>query len=478
MQAVSITQSINELLTCLDKAGRTYMFSGTRESYPKWISIHSDSHDGLFLPVKGAHVDGHKFIVPFLRKSELNTSLCAFSFRDEIPTELHSRIIFVEDPVAALQAMARTHRSTFQSPVIGITGSYGKTTFKALLAAVLRGESSMGNLNSTVGLPLSLLHINAATSHPVCLEMGISEPGEFQTLLEGSAPNYGVITHVGPTHLTGLESVSGIIQEKGKLAEWVSHGDGYCWVSESYQSLFPNFLKSLITWVSMDYCLKGLILKKGESSIQMAREPEFPFLKYGLSENVIRVAMAVSDHFSVSPEQFMDGLWQFSKQDLGLRGGLSTIGDHHVFLDCYNASPNSFLFSLERAAILCPEGVRPVGWYAGMAELGPDSLQYHVTVLERIVKSPLYEHGGEIYLFGDPFSQAYEMLKQNMSINFMKLNIHVFPNASDAGLALGHVIGNANSSRFFHVKGSRKFKLEAPFNKVMKSKSVSEEAQS
>ena len=131
------------------------------------------------------------------------------------------RYFFVKDVLTALQDLARFHRSKFTCPVIGITGSNGKTTTKELINAVLssqfRTHATQGNLNNHIGVPLTLLSAKVSEVDMLIIEMGANHPGEITTLCSIANPTYGLITNVGKAHLEGFGSVEGVIKGKTEL---------------------------------------------------------------------------------------------------------------------------------------------------------------------------------------------------------------------------------------------------------------------
>ncbi|MFY9268794.1 MAG: UDP-N-acetylmuramoyl-tripeptide--D-alanyl-D-alanine ligase, partial [Candidatus Manganitrophaceae bacterium] len=186
-------------------------------------------HPGdLFVALKGPRFDAHDFVADALRQGAAGAIVSEAAFSDREKTwrpELDRRfLIRVDEPLAALQRLAIWHRNRFHIPLVGVTGSNGKTTTKEMLAAILsrRGPvlKTEGNLNNHIGLPLSLLRLDA-THHAAVLEMGISQKGEMERLCRIACPTVGVITNIGPAHLEFLGSLEGVAKEKEKMFEAV-----------------------------------------------------------------------------------------------------------------------------------------------------------------------------------------------------------------------------------------------------------------
>jgi UDP-N-acetylmuramoyl-tripeptide--D-alanyl-D-alanine ligase len=187
----------------------------------KGVSIDSRTiREGeLFVAIKGDRFDGHGFVPEVIKKGawgalvERTALEDKFSFLGGL-----KNILPVEDTLIALQEMAYLHRRKFAVPVAGITGSNGKTTTKEMLACILQKQGPVlkneGNLNNHIGVPLTLLRLNAGHKAAV-VEMGMSALGEIDTLARFVGPDVGVITNIGPAHLEFLKSMDLVAQAKG-----------------------------------------------------------------------------------------------------------------------------------------------------------------------------------------------------------------------------------------------------------------------
>ncbi len=180
----------------------------------------------LFVPLRGTRHDGHSFIEGAFTQG---ASAVLTERRGEIRMErCPGALIGVESTLRALGDIAAFWRRRFRLPVIGITGSNGKTTTKEMIAAIIgRSRSCLkneGNFNNLIGLPLSVLKLGAGHKAAV-LEMGMSEPGEIRRLAEIAAPTIGVITNVGPCHLEQLGSLEAVAAAKGELFEALGPDD-------------------------------------------------------------------------------------------------------------------------------------------------------------------------------------------------------------------------------------------------------------
>lgn len=180
----------------------------------------------LFVALSGPHFDGRTFLSQAFERGAAGALISGPCSLDSIPA---SRIIIeVEDPLNALGDLARIWRKPFSVPVVGLTGSNGKTTTKEMLAGILEPTGSTlknpGNLNNLVGLPLTLLGLGPEHRFAV-LEMGMNRSGEIRRLSAIAAPTVGLITNIGPAHLEGLGSLEAIARAKGELFEALSSED-------------------------------------------------------------------------------------------------------------------------------------------------------------------------------------------------------------------------------------------------------------
>ena len=189
----------------------------------------------MFFALRGENFDGNEYALKALelgaryavvnRSSKVGTD-CAAGVLD---ADIAARLVMVEDTLKTLQELARWHRSmTFVDgkplTVIALTGTNGKTTTKELIREVLsvkyRVTATEGNLNNSIGVPLTLLKINSETQLAV-VEMGASHPGDIKELVEVALPNYGLITNVGKAHLLGFGSFDGVKAAKGELYDYL-----------------------------------------------------------------------------------------------------------------------------------------------------------------------------------------------------------------------------------------------------------------
>ena len=184
--------------------------------------ITTDSRDcpagSIFFALKGESFNGNQYAAAALDKG------CAYAVIDEAQYALDDRYIVVPDVLTTLQQLANEHRRALGTPIIGITGTNGKTTTKELIATVLSQKYNVlytqGNFNNHIGVPKTLLRLTPEHDIAV-IEMGANHPGEIKTLVNIVEPNYGIITNVGKAHIEGFGSFEGVIRTKGELYDFL-----------------------------------------------------------------------------------------------------------------------------------------------------------------------------------------------------------------------------------------------------------------
>src|SRR5579871_4391408 len=201
----------------------------------------------LFFAVKGERLDGHDFVAPAMEKG----AIAAIVRKDQLDRFADkSRLLFVEDTLVALQTLATAVRKVWGKPLIGVTGSAGKTTTKEAIAHVLGSKrrvlKSEGNFNNHFGLPLMLLKLEPEHDLAV-IEMGMSHAGEIRALAQIAQPEIGVVTNVAPVHLEFFDSIAGIARAKYELVESLpENGTAVLNTDDEYVSQFGRGFKGRV----------------------------------------------------------------------------------------------------------------------------------------------------------------------------------------------------------------------------------------
>ncbi|MDD3253727.1 MAG: UDP-N-acetylmuramoyl-tripeptide--D-alanyl-D-alanine ligase [Lachnospiraceae bacterium] len=359
------------------------------------ISIDSRTMRGqdLFVPLVGENVDAHRFIEQAFSAGAVAT----LTSEHEEKTDSHPWIL-VGDTKQALQDIGRFYRNRLTLPLVGITGSVGKTTTREMVAAALSGRYQVyktpGNSNSQVGLPITLTEICADDEIGV-LELGMSMPGELTVIAKIAQVDMAVITNVGITHIEQLGSQENIYREKLTIQDGLKDG-GVLFLNGDDPMLRETKAKAGCSTVyygtgaNSDYWAEDIRLEEGcpvFTAVCRARRLPVHLHIMG-SHNVLNamVALAVADAYDVPLEAAVKELETFTgfqnRQQIYERGGVTIIDD------TYNASPVSMKAGLEVLGSM-KQAKRRIAVLADMKELGPDAARFHREVGEWMETHPV-----------------------------------------------------------------------------------------
>jgi UDP-N-acetylmuramoyl-tripeptide--D-alanyl-D-alanine ligase len=335
------------------------------------------------------------------------------------------RLIKVEDTLKTLQELARWHRSMVfvdghHLPVVALTGTNGKTTTKELIRAVLsskyRVTATEGNLNNSIGVPLTLLKVNSETQIAV-VEMGASHPGDIKELVDVAHPNYGLITNVGKALLLGFGSFDGVKATKGELYDYLRRTADKAFINVDNPHLCqmasdrnmqhdPERLESLLIPYGLEY----------QGASVLPSSAEHPFLRIQLdgvlintnlvgsynADNVM-AALAVGKQFGVSFKDAVAAIEAYVPSNN--RSQMTKTSKNTLIVDAYNANPTSMAAALENFSNVSAEC--KVAMLGDMLELGEDSLVEHVAVIRSVASLGLLQ----TFFVGKEFIAASEWLK-------------------------------------------------------------------
>ncbi len=347
------------------------------------LGITTDSRDvkegDLYIALKGERVDGHSFLASVAK----NGSSCALVSEPE--TNLDFQQVQVKDPQEAIGQIANAWRKQFNIPVIGITGSNGKTSTKDLLVHVLKSSydvhATQGNFNTTIGLPLTLLQLN--DEHTVSiLEMGASIPGEIQVLCEIAEPTHGIITNIAPAHLEGFGSIETIAREKEALFR--SLGKGISFVNQADNRIVGMDIEgeSITFGLTPDCDFPADIHQEEDGSLTLILDAhDIPTESQNLSfiKNIIAVS-AIAVTLGVEWENVINQIQSFSPPTG--RCQVKQYNDVTVIDDTYNANLISSLAALDYLKAFSGNG-RRIFVFGDMFELGPTSTDQHRQIGEK-----------------------------------------------------------------------------------------------
>ncbi len=383
--------------------------------YKQHPVVTTDSRDcpkgSIFIALKGESFDGNKFAVQALEKG------CTLAvvddeqvYNDYLDNPLEGKsMALVPDTLQAFKDLAREHRRQFSIPVVGITGTNGKTTTKELVRTVLAQKFNVmateGNFNNDVGVPKTLLRLSP--EHEIAVvEMGASHPGDIKTLVETAEPICGLITNVGKAHLQGFGSLEGVIKTKGELYDNLANRDGSVIFvnadNEHLMGILPKNVEAIkYSKHQQDAAVMGEIVAcdpflrlrwKSEGS-EWHEVATHLIGSYNL-DNVL-AAVTVGLHFGVAPSAISEAIAGYVPSNN--RSQLTETGRNHLIVDAYNANPTSMAAAIDNFSLM---QVSPKMAILGdMRELGESSHQEHVAVVEKLKQCQF----DQVWLVGSEF---------------------------------------------------------------------------
>lgn len=330
----------------------------------------------LFFALKGPNFNANAMAEEALEKG------AQYAIIDDADYLAGERTLLVEDGLLALQALATAYRQTLTIPIVGLTGSNGKTTTKELIFSVLSQKyhcfATTGNLNNHIGVPLSVLSIKKEHEIAV-IEMGANKQGDIKELVDIAQPTHGLITNIGKAHLEGFGGIEGVRKGKGELLDFLKASGGITFlpqqasaVTEMYQERGMN--KSVIVNEALPTTLveaKPMVrysLASGE-----VIDSHLPGI-YNF-EN-IQLAIAVGKFFQLSDEQCNRGIETYIPNNH--RSQFIKIGSNQVLMDAYNANPSSMSAAISHFAET--EGTPKIIILGDMFELGDSSASEHAAL--------------------------------------------------------------------------------------------------
>jgi UDP-N-acetylmuramoyl-tripeptide--D-alanyl-D-alanine ligase len=317
----------------------------------------------LFVGLVGEHVDGGRFAAQALAGGAWGV-LVAPEHADAARCAVAGAIIAADDPLAALQRLATAWRRTLGCPVVGITGSVGKTSTKDILAAMLaqrlRTVANRENLNTEIGLPMTVLEAPAG-AEALVLEMGMRGPGQIGELTAIAEPDVGLITAVAPVHLELMGSVEAIAAAKAELVAGLRAGGTA--IVPAGEPLLDAHRRDDVTTVTFG---------PGGDVDALPDGLELPFNSAHMRRNAL-AALAAARALGVEPDGVLDvALSSFRGQRIELPGDIVVVND------CYNANPMSMRAALDDLA--ASASGRRVAVLGDMLELGPDEDRFHAEI--------------------------------------------------------------------------------------------------
>ena len=355
--------------------------------------------DSIFFSLKGKNFNGNKFAEKAIKDG------CSFAVVDEKEFATNDKFILVDDVLGTLQNLAKHHRTLLNIPIIGITGTNGKTTSKELINAVLSSEkccyATKGNFNNHIGVPLSILEITS--SHEIAIiEMGANHIGEIAFLCNISQPIFGVITNIGKAHLEGFGSFESVIKAKSELYNYIQKNNGNVFVNNEAELLIElaDNIRKTTYGKNGDY--KGSIASNipfvsvqfGENSIISNLIGDYQFYN-------IMLAISVGKYFEITDKNIKKAIESYTPKNN--RSEIIKTKSNTIILDAYNANPSSMTAMLHSFAKQNYENKLCI--LGDMLEMGNTSLQEHKAIIDLANELKL-----ECIFIGTEFAQVHKQV--------------------------------------------------------------------
>ena len=398
----------------------------------------------IFFSLKGENFNGNHFAL-----EALNKGACYSIIDDKSILDKNPNLIYVEDSLKALQKLSSYHRSQYDTKIIGVTGSNGKTTTKNLIYSILSQKYNViktkGNLNNHIGVPISLFDINEDVDIAI-IEMGANHIGEIESLCEIAMPDIGLITNYGKAHLEGFGGFEGVIKGKTEMFDYLTQNYGHIILNNDDKLQVENCKGDLaVTFgekqdseFTFDY------IKRDNQLILKSEDYEFRSNIYG-DYNFSNIASSVSigKFLDLTNEEIQKGLDVF-KNDSN-RSEIIQFGSNKIYLDAYNANPTSMKASISNFdKELISNKVLVLG---DMFELGEQSDKEHQDIVD-LIDNKNYK---KVYLVGNIF----------FNCEIKEAHIEKFKSLDEMSKAIN--LNDLHSMNIL-IKGSRGIGLEKLLN--------------
>jgi len=414
----------------------------------KFPNICTDSRTvekkSIFFSIKGENFNGNAFADAALDNG------CEIAVIDEAKYCKDNRYILVDNSLKTLQDLAKYHRSKLKIPVIGITGTNGKTTTKELINTILNKKfktlATTGNLNNHIGVPKTILSITKETEIAI-IEMGANHKGEIAELCEIAQPFYGIITNIGKAHLEGFGNFEGVICAKKELYDWINKNEGVLFVNieNKILSALSEKTKRITYGDSLKADYSGHIIKadpllelewiknnnNGTNLIKSKLVGKYNF------ENIL-AAIAIGSYFNVENNLINKAIDEYTPANN--RSQIIQSKNNTIIMDAYNANPSSMEAAISNFA--STSFTNKIVILGDMFELGDDSEKEHLKILELVIN----KNFSRIILVGSMFYKINKNKKISTFRNNDELSSWLRKNKFQGATIL--------------VKGSRGVKME------------------
>jgi len=399
-------------------------------------------NNSIFFALKGANFNGNAFAEEALSKG------AAYAVVDEPEFALNAKVILVDDVLQSLQQLANYHRNKLGVPILAITGTNGKTTTKELITSILskkfRVDSTKGNLNNHIGVPLTLLSMDEQTEFGV-VEMGANHPGEIKILCEIANPDFGIVTNIGKAHLEGFGSFEGVIKTKSELYDFIRNKVGKCFINadNSLLSKQAEGIETISYGESTSYYMTGELASNDNYLVVKALFPKgWLYLKSNLVGNYnfenLLAAACIGKYFEVDPILMQDAIAQYTPSNN--RSQLIKKSNNTIIMDAYNANPTSMMAALKNFGAI--QNATKCLILGDMLELGDASAEEHQKITDFIEEQAF----SDVYLVGPQFKNTIDKTQKKKFEQVELLSIYLKTQPIENKLIL--------------IKGSRGIHLE------------------
>ena len=351
----------------------------------------------IFFALKGDKFDANTFAEQAIAAG------ATYAVIDNPAYSMGEQYLLVEDVLTTLQDLARYHRRQLTIPVVGLTGTNGKTTTKELINSVLSQHfntyATQGNLNNHIGVPLTILSINN-THQAAVIEMGANHQKEIELLCSISQPTHGLITNVGKAHLEGFGGIEGVKKGKGELYDYMKVSGGVTFVNSDSADLmtmqYDRSLKNVIFYGSIDLenLVSGQLIENSpyltlqwtNNSTGKSYEVKSQLTGAYNLDNIL-AAICIGVYFKLSAEEINAGIAGY--QPKNNRSQITTTATNTLICDYYNANPSSMFVAIENIGkIKADYKVLVLG---DMFEMGQESAAEHEAVIKKALETPVDE---------------------------------------------------------------------------------------
>ena len=395
----------------------------------------------IYLPIKGENVDGHDFIPQAISNG------ASFIFSEQSSTEILAEVVYVESTLDTLKELAIAYGNQIECPIIGITGSNGKTTTKELLNHVLSTHKktmcTVGNYNSTIGLPISMFTIEGDEDFCI-LEMGASEPNEIAELCRIAKPTMGLITNISASHTENFGSLKSVAKTKSDLfTSLPRNGTAFVNIDDNYISTFSTHVKRVTYGFNSDADFNGNF-EDGALKINDA-EISLPYPSEIMAKNVL-ATFSIANTIGISHNEIENSINTFEiptgRSDIIIHNGITIIDD------TYNSNLESAKAGIDTLSKY--DGNQKIAIIGDMFELGELAQGHHYELGKYISNSNI-----DILLATGELTQLTVDAARKVDATFFQ----------NKGALINRLIKIANSGDVVYVKGSRGMKMETIIEK-------------